>query len=132
MWCGVCDRALRCDDWQLLGAVEGGCKLQSSFERTCASAHVYKDALSIYVFIVAFPTFKFSPLPHMSSSQHRNKDPLLFVSGHRSFPARPIFSTDEHGADKHKMERYLQHGRPAVATVYAPICYPPVPLLVFE
>jgi pre-rRNA-processing protein TSR1 len=61
-----------------------------------------------------------------------NKEELLFVTGLRSFMARPIFSTDEHGADKHKMERFLLEGRPSMATIYAPISYPPLPLLAFK
>ena len=40
-----------------------------------------------------------------------NKEPLLLVTGLRSFAARPVYSTDEHGADKHKMERFLHEGR---------------------
>ena len=40
-----------------------------------------------------------------------SKEPLLLVNGLRSFMARPVYSTDEHGADKHKMERYLHEGR---------------------
>ena len=50
----------------------------------------------------------------------------------RSFMARPIFSTDEPHADKHKLERFLHPGRHSVATVYAPITYGPQPLLVFS
>jgi pre-rRNA-processing protein TSR1 len=61
-----------------------------------------------------------------------NKEELLFVTGLRSFMARPVFSTDEHGADKHKMERFLLDGRPSMATIYAPISYPPLPLLAFK
>lgn len=61
-----------------------------------------------------------------------NKEELLFVTGLRSFMARPIFSTDEHGADKHKMERFLLEGRPSMATIFAPISYPPLPLLAFK
>ena len=40
-----------------------------------------------------------------------SKEPLLLVNGLRSFHARPVYSTDEHGADKHKMERFLHEGR---------------------
>ena len=40
-----------------------------------------------------------------------SKEPLLLVNGLRSFMARPVYSTDEHGADKHKMERFLHEGR---------------------
>lgn len=61
-----------------------------------------------------------------------NKEQLLLVNGLRAWHARPIFSTDEHGADKHKMERFLHEGRPSIATVYAPIAYPPLPLLAFK
>ncbi|EFN51500.1 hypothetical protein CHLNCDRAFT_37364 [Chlorella variabilis] len=61
-----------------------------------------------------------------------SKEQLLLVNGLRSFFARPVFSTDEHGADKHKMERFLHEGRPSVATVYAPIAYTPLPLLAFK
>ncbi|GAB4814739.1 hypothetical protein N2152v2_001785 [Parachlorella kessleri] len=61
-----------------------------------------------------------------------SKEQLLLVTGLRSFLARPVFSSDEHGADKHKMERFLHEGRPSIATVYAPICYGPLPLLAFK
>ena len=50
----------------------------------------------------------------------------------RSYFTNPILSTDEPGASKFKMERFLQPGQNAVATVYAPISYPPMPLLVFS
>ena len=40
-----------------------------------------------------------------------SKEQLLLVTGLRSFLARPVFSSDEHGADKHKMERFLHEGR---------------------
>ena len=50
----------------------------------------------------------------------------------RTYLARPVFSTDEPGAKKAKMERFLQPGQHAVATVYAPIGYGPLPLLAFR
>ena len=34
--------------------------------------------------------------------------------------------------DKHKFERFLHPGRFSVASVFAPICLPPLPLLVFK
>lgn len=61
-----------------------------------------------------------------------SKQRLLLVNGLRSFYARPVYSTDEHAADKQKMERFLHEGRPSVATIYAPIAYPPLPLLAFK
>lgn len=54
-----------------------------------------------------------------ASEPLRNKEPLLLVTGLRSFMARPVFSADEHGADKYKMERFLHEGRQSVASVSA-------------
>lgn len=62
----------------------------------------------------------------------RSKERLLFSTGLRTFPCRPIFSTDEHQADKFKMEKFLHAGRHACATVFAPISFPPLPLLAFK
>ncbi|KAK9859345.1 hypothetical protein WJX84_011275, partial [Apatococcus fuscideae] len=62
----------------------------------------------------------------------QNKDDLLFVTGLRSFMTQPILSTDEPHADKHKLERFLHPGRQMAATIYGPICYPQLPLLVFR
>jgi len=61
-----------------------------------------------------------------------NKEELLFVTGLRSYLARPVLSTDAAGADKHKMERFLHPGQSTVGTVYAPISHPPLPLLAFK
>jgi len=49
-----------------------------------------------------------------------------------SFLARPLLSYDGQGADKHKMERFLQPGAGMVGSVYGPISYPPLPLLAFK
>lgn len=57
----------------------------------------------------------------------RNKTPLLFHVGFRRYMAEPTFSEATTNADKFKMERFFRG--PAVATVLAPICYPPSPLV---
>lgn len=46
--------------------------------------------------------------------------------------SRPVYSTDDTQADKHKMERFLHDGRNSVATVFAPVTYPPQPVLAFD
>lgn len=51
------------------------------------------------------------------------------MCGLRSFTVRPILSGDEHGADKFKMERFLHDGRHSIASVFAPITYPALPVL---
>ena len=62
----------------------------------------------------------------------KSKEPLIFQVGFRTFAARPIFSEANLNCDKHKMERFLQPGRFAVATIYAPITYLPCPALIFK
>eukprot|EP00218_Dolichomastix_sp_CCMP3274_P006940 CAMPEP_0170133566 /NCGR_PEP_ID=MMETSP0033_2-20121228/1390_1 /TAXON_ID=195969 /ORGANISM="Dolichomastix tenuilepis, Strain CCMP3274" /LENGTH=828 /DNA_ID=CAMNT_0010369065 /DNA_START=13 /DNA_END=2499 /DNA_ORIENTATION=+ len=59
------------------------------------------------------------------------KEELVFDYGFFRRRARPIYSADSSG-DKHKLERFLRHGQAVVATVYAPIAYPPLPLLLFK
>ncbi|XP_062179880.1 uncharacterized protein LOC133884470 [Phragmites australis] len=62
----------------------------------------------------------------------KSKEPLIFNVGFRQFTARPLFSSDNINCNKHKMERFLHHGRFSVASVYAPICFPPLPLIVLK
>jgi|MDSW01.2.fsa_nt_gb pre-rRNA-processing protein TSR1 len=61
----------------------------------------------------------------------RSKTPLWFHIGFRRERASPIFSSDGIG-DKHKFERFLQHGRPSIASVFGPVVYPPAPVLAFS
>lgn len=62
----------------------------------------------------------------------RSKEELLLVFGLRSFMAQPVLSDDGQGSDKYKMDRFLQDGKTAVGSVYAPISYPPLPMLAFK
>lgn len=61
----------------------------------------------------------------------RGKLPLVFHCGFRRFVCQPIYSEDTRRADKHRLERYLQPGRPSVASIYAPALYAPSPMLAF-
>eukprot|EP00249_Psilotum_nudum_P022647 c28597_g2_i1 orf=239-2698(+) len=76
---------------------------------------------------------------HFSIKKHdsfleplKSKDSLVFHTGFRRFNARPIFSTDNINMDKHKAEKFLHAGRFSVASVFAPISFPPLPLVVFK
>lgn len=76
---------------------------------------------------------------HFSIKKHdtysapiKAKEELVFHVGFRQFVARPIFSTDNMNSDKHKMERFLHAGRFSVASIYAPISFPPLPLIVLK
>lgn len=76
---------------------------------------------------------------HFSIKKHdsydvpiKSKETFIFHVGFRQFFARPVFSSDNINSDKHKMERFLHPGNFCIASVYAPICYPPLPLIVLK
>lgn len=60
------------------------------------------------------------------------KEELLFHVGFRQFISRPIYSSDSIKANKHKMERFLHAGRFSIASIYAPICFPSLPLIALK
>ncbi|XP_076948564.1 uncharacterized protein LOC143620853 [Bidens hawaiensis] len=60
------------------------------------------------------------------------KEELIFHVGFRQFITRPTFASDNFNSDKHKMERFLHAGRFSIASVYAPISFPPLPLIVLK
>ncbi|KAF8089094.1 hypothetical protein N665_0518s0020 [Sinapis alba] len=62
----------------------------------------------------------------------KTKDELMFHVGFRQFVARPVFSTDNFSSEKHKMERFLHPGRFSLASVYGPISFPSLPLVVLK
>jgi pre-rRNA-processing protein TSR1 len=61
-----------------------------------------------------------------------NKEEVLIVTGLRSHLSRPILSSDDYNADKHKLERFMHPGRPYVMSAYAPISFGPLPVLVLK
>ncbi|KAH7727402.1 pre-rRNA-processing protein TSR1 isoform X2 [Aphelenchoides avenae] len=61
----------------------------------------------------------------------KNKQNLIFHVGYRRFEANPLFSQHTNG-DKFKMERFMPAEGAFVATVFAPIMFPPCPVLVFR
>lgn len=61
----------------------------------------------------------------------RSKEQLIFHIGCRRFAARPIFSAHTIG-DKHKFEKFLRTDIACVATIYAPITFPPASVLVYK
>ncbi|XP_057469803.1 uncharacterized protein LOC130758851 [Actinidia eriantha] len=76
---------------------------------------------------------------HFSVKKHdtytapiKAKEELVFHVGFRQFVCRPIFSSDIINSDKHKMERFLHAGRFSIASIYAPISFPPLPLIVLK
>ncbi|KAI0499326.1 hypothetical protein KFK09_020229 [Dendrobium nobile] len=62
----------------------------------------------------------------------KSKENFTFHVGFRQFVARPVFSSDNINSDKHKMERFLLPGSFSIASIYAPISFPPMPLVVLK
>ncbi|KAK2184874.1 hypothetical protein NP493_249g01031 [Ridgeia piscesae] len=60
----------------------------------------------------------------------KSKERVIFHVGCRRFAASPIYSEHTNG-DKYKYERFLQQAI-VVATVYAPITFPPAGVLIFK
>lgn len=84
-------------------------------------AHEHKMSVQNIV-LKKVPTF---PEPIQS------KEELIFHLGCRRFAAKPIYSSHTAG-DKHKYEKFLRADTACVATIYAPITFPPTPVLVYK
>ncbi|XP_006011048.1 pre-rRNA-processing protein TSR1 homolog [Latimeria chalumnae] len=59
------------------------------------------------------------------------KEEMVFHCGFRRFRASPLYSQHT-SADKHKYERFLRSDTAVVATVFAPITFPPASVLMFK
>jgi len=82
----------------------------------------HEQKLSVVHFVLKrHPTFK-DPV--------QSKERLIFHCGYRRFSACPVFSQYTSG-DKHKLERFMPQEGAFVATLYAPIMFPPAPVVVF-
>ncbi|WZZ60068.1 hypothetical protein YC2023_060175 [Brassica napus] len=62
----------------------------------------------------------------------KTKEELMIHVGFRQFVARPVFSTDNISLDKQEMERFLHPGPFSLASVYGPISFPSLPLVVLK
>ncbi|KAJ1397557.1 Ribosome biogenesis protein BMS1/TSR1, C-terminal [Sesbania bispinosa] len=76
---------------------------------------------------------------HFSVKKHetydapiKSKEELIFHCGFRQFVGRPVFSSEFINTDKNKMERFLHAGRFSVASIYAPISFPPLPTIILK
>ncbi|XP_055639550.1 pre-rRNA-processing protein TSR1 homolog isoform X1 [Toxorhynchites rutilus septentrionalis] len=61
----------------------------------------------------------------------KSKERLIIQCGYRRFIVNPIFSQHTNG-DKHKYERFFRPGMTVVATFFAPIQFPPSPVVCFR
>ncbi|KAL3283543.1 hypothetical protein HHI36_006682 [Cryptolaemus montrouzieri] len=61
----------------------------------------------------------------------KSKSRLIFQCGYRRFIVCPVFSQHTNGT-KHKFERFFQPNSTSVATFFAPIQFPPAPVLCYK
>lgn len=61
----------------------------------------------------------------------KGKEEMIFHVGFRQFVCRPIFSSDT-SKDKNKMDRFLNDGQVSIASIYAPISFPSLPLVALK
>lgn len=98
--------------------------------------------LQEYGFLLCYALFahehKLSVL-HFSVQRHagytepiKSKDEMLFVTGFRSFLARPVYSESNLNCDKHKFERFLLADRFSMASCFGPVLVSNCPLLVYK
>ncbi|KAK9294994.1 hypothetical protein QLX08_010567 [Tetragonisca angustula] len=67
---------------------------------------------------------------NISPQPVKSKEKLIFQCGFRRFTACPIFSQHTNG-NKHKNERYFRPESTVVASMFAPITFPPCPVLCY-
>ncbi|KOX72945.1 Pre-rRNA-processing protein TSR1 like protein [Melipona quadrifasciata] len=67
---------------------------------------------------------------NISPQPVKSKEKLIFQCGFRRFTACPIFSQHTNG-NKHKYERYFRPKSTVVASIFAPITFPPCPILCY-
>ncbi|XP_014206056.1 pre-rRNA-processing protein TSR1 homolog [Copidosoma floridanum] len=99
-------------------------------------SQVLKDNLPLVVFGLLEYEHRMSVLNFVlnrtlnSNLPIKSKERLIFQCGFRRFSACPIFSQHTNG-NKHKYERFFQPNSTVVATTFAPITFPPCPVLCY-
>ncbi|XP_042328009.1 pre-rRNA-processing protein TSR1 homolog [Sceloporus undulatus] len=83
----------------------------------------YEQKMSVLNFLVRRHSAYSDPI--------RSKEEVIIHCGFRRFRASPLYSQHSTG-DKHKLEQFLRADMATVATVYAPITFPPASVLLFK
>eukprot|EP01117_Protostelium_nocturnum_P006169 TRINITY_DN2222_c0_g2_i1.p1 TRINITY_DN2222_c0_g2~~TRINITY_DN2222_c0_g2_i1.p1 ORF type:complete len:903 (-),score=390.56 TRINITY_DN2222_c0_g2_i1:46-2754(-) len=84
----------------------------------------YENKISVLNFVIT--------KHHSYTEPVQSKEALVFHCGFRRYLTFPIFSENSMRSDKFKYEKFLQPGRNSVATIFGPITFPTVPLLVYK
>jgi len=127
---------------EVIGEAQVGCYVTvyvANVPKHLFDAHSASAPLVIYGLLphehkisVVNMVIKTIPITDVSINEPiKSKERLIFHVGYRRFAACPIFSQHTN-SDKHKYERFLRSDVPSVATIYAPIMFPPCSVLVFR
>ncbi|XP_054810360.1 uncharacterized protein LOC129311900 [Prosopis cineraria] len=100
------------------------CELAQSVPITACGLLQHESKLSLLHFSVKKHDTYDAPI--------KSKEELIFHVGFRQFIGRPVFSSEFINTDKNKMERFLHPGRFSVASIYAPISFPPRPVIMLK
>ena len=108
--------------------------------------NVRQELFDAYRAVINRPLVVFGLLPHEnkmsvlnialkrtpgSKEPIKSKERLVFQCGARRFAACPIFSQHNFGS-KHKYERFFQPDSTVVASLFAPIAFPPCPVMCYR
>jgi len=98
-------------------------------------AWALRDGLPLRA-VSLFPHERKTSVLHFAMLKHpsyggiiRSTDEVVIQCGPRRWFGRPLYSENNPGGDKHRMERFLHDERPSMASVYGPTTYPPAPVL---
>jgi pre-rRNA-processing protein TSR1 len=60
------------------------------------------------------------------------QEPVIFQCGFRRFEIQPIYSQAIFNCSKSKYERFLHNERGSMASIFGPVTFPPMPLIVLS
>ncbi|KAG6592850.1 Pre-rRNA-processing protein TSR1-like protein, partial [Cucurbita argyrosperma subsp. sororia] len=126
-----------------IGAASKLCELAKSMPITACGLLQHESKMSVLHFSIKMHDVSEEISDNVGTTQNskkhdkkshplKGKEKLVFHVGFRQFVTRPIFSSDNFNSDKHKMERFLHAGRFSIASIYAPISFAPLPLIVLR
>ena len=127
------------EDKEIVDGVLSGCQIRVVVSMNTDMAKVIKDSKQPIICSSLYPhEHKISVVHFLMRRRGDYLDPikgktLLTIScGFRRFICRPVFSEDgPNPHDKFLIDRYFHVGRFTIFTCYAPVMYPPAPVLAF-
>lgn len=117
--------------------VQNGSHVANSLLSLVNGFKVTSTALTVYGLLSheqKYSLMNYSIQPRLNGvdCQIRSKEPVLMISGFRRLEVSPIYSDASRGHHLHSMHRILPTDSSCTASIFAPISYPPCPILLFR